>query len=47
MRRAVLALVLGLLAAAPLAGCGKKGDPASDPPTILKTYPKPDRTVPQ
>jgi predicted small lipoprotein YifL len=47
MKRLATLLVLALLVAAPLASCGKKGDPLSDPPTAFKTYPKPDRTVPQ
>ncbi|MBL8704384.1 MAG: hypothetical protein JNM30_06055 [Rhodospirillales bacterium] len=46
MKRLVLILVVAAIAAAPLAACGKKGDPQSDPPTLLRTYPKPDKTVP-
>ncbi len=40
-------IAIALAVAAPLAACGKKGDPVSDPPTSFKTYPKPDKTVPQ
>jgi len=47
MRRAVLLLLLALAAAAPLAACGKKGDPESSPPTIQRSYPKPDKVIPQ
>jgi predicted small lipoprotein YifL len=47
MTRVATWMLVALLAAAPLAACGKKGDPVSDPPTSLKTYPKPDKTVPQ
>ena len=46
MKRLVLTLVVAAIAAAPLAACGKKGDPQSDPPTLLRTYPKPDKTIP-
>ncbi len=45
MKRSILLLFVVLLAA-PLAACGKKGDPQSDPPTLLRTYPKPDKTIP-
>jgi len=47
MTRFATLIVLALVAAAPLAACGKKGDPVSDPPTSFKTYPKPDKAVPQ
>lgn len=47
MRRLMLVAAAAALAAVSLAACGKKGDPASDPPTVLKTYPKPDKVVPQ
>ena len=46
MKRLVLTLVVAAIAAVPLAACGKKGDPQSDPPTLLRTYPKPDKTIP-
>jgi len=46
MTRLALTLVAVAIAAAPLAACGKKGDPQSDPPTLLRTYPKPDKTIP-
>ena len=46
MKRSILLLFVVLLAAGPLAACGKKGDPQSDPPTHLRTYPKPDKTIP-
>lgn len=47
MKRYLLIALLAAIAAAPLAACGKKGDPFSDPPTYQRTYPTPDRTVPQ
>lgn len=46
MKRLVLTLVLAAVVAGPLAACGKKGDPQSDPPTLQRTYPKPDKTIP-
>jgi|JI10StandDraft_1071094.scaffolds.fasta_scaffold842477_2 predicted small lipoprotein YifL len=46
MTRLALTLVAVAIAAVPLAACGKKGDPQSDPPTLLRTYPKPDKTIP-
>lgn len=46
MKRLVLTLLVATFAAGLLAACGKKGDPQSDPPTLLRTYPKPDKTVP-
>lgn len=46
MTRLALKLVAVAIAALPLAACGKKGDPQSDPPTLLRTYPKPDKTIP-
>lgn len=46
MRRLLSWIMLGLLLAAPLAACGKKGGPESDPPTLKRTYPKPDKTYP-
>ncbi len=47
MMRLATLFLLALVLAAPLSACGKKGDPVSDPPTSFKTYPKPDKTVPQ
>jgi len=47
MTRLATWFVLALLVAAPLAACGKKGDPVSDPPTVFRPYPTPDKTVPQ
>lgn len=46
MKQLVLILVLAAVAG-PLVACGKKGDPESDPPTLLRTYPKPDKTIPK
>jgi len=46
MKRFLSWLMLGLLLAAPLAACGKKGNPESDPPNIKRSYPKPDKTLP-
>ena len=46
MSRFLTWLMLALLLAAPLAACGKKGNPESDPPTLRRSYPAPDRTVP-
>lgn len=46
MNRLLLWTMVGLLLAAPLAACGKKGNPESDPPTYRRTYPAPDKTLP-
>jgi len=47
MRRLALLAAAAALAAVSLAACGKKGDPFSDPPTYQRTYPKPDKIIPQ
>ncbi len=46
MKRLVLLLCMVMFAAGSLTACGQKGDPQSDPPTLLRTYPKPDKTIP-
>ena len=46
MRRLAFTLLGVLVATAPLAACGKKGDPESDPKTYQRIYPKPDRLIP-
>ncbi len=42
MRRLVLLGCMALLAAVPLAACGKKGDPESDPPRTKLQMPAPN-----
>lgn len=41
MTRITTLLVLMALVAAPLAACGKKGDPESDPPQVKRQMPPP------
>ena len=40
MRRLVLLGLVALVALAPLAACGKKGDPEADPPRVKQQMPQ-------
>lgn len=42
MRRSIAYLAAALLIAAPLAACGKKASPESDPPQAIRTMPAPN-----